>query len=50
MTTTRPLRHLLIASLLAAAAGGAFAQWKPDRPITLIVPWAPAASASQDIP
>ena len=47
MTTTRPLRHLLIASLLAAAAGGAFAQWKPDRPITLIVPWAPGGSTDQ---
>lgn len=47
MTTTRPLRHLLIASLLAATAGGAFAQWKPDRPITLIVPWAPGGSTDQ---
>jgi len=47
MTTTRPLRHLLIASLLAAAACGAFAQWKPDRPITLIVPWAPGGSTDQ---
>lgn len=47
MTTARPLRHLLIASLLAAAAGGAFAQWKPDRPITLIVPWAPGGSTDQ---
>lgn len=47
MTTARPLRHLLIASLLAAAAGGAFAQWKPDRSITLIVPWAPGGSTDQ---
>lgn len=47
MTTARPLRQLLIASLLAAAAGGAFAQWKPDRPITLIVPWAPGGSTDQ---
>lgn len=47
MTTARPLRQLLVASLLAAAAGGAFAQWKPDRPITLIVPWAPGGSTDQ---
>ncbi|MBN9371935.1 MULTISPECIES: tripartite tricarboxylate transporter substrate binding protein [unclassified Hydrogenophaga] len=47
MTTARPLRQLLAASLLAAAAGGAFAQWKPDRPITLIVPWAPGGSTDQ---
>jgi tripartite-type tricarboxylate transporter receptor subunit TctC len=47
MNTARPLRQLLIASLLAAAAGGALAQWKPDRPITLIVPWAPGGSTDQ---
>lgn len=47
MTTARPLRQLLIASLLAVAAGGAVAQWKPDRPITLIVPWAPGGSTDQ---
>ncbi|ODT31815.1 MAG: hypothetical protein ABS53_09525 [Hydrogenophaga sp. SCN 70-13] len=47
MTTARPLRQLLAASLLAAAAAGAFAQWKPDRPITLIVPWAPGGSTDQ---
>lgn len=47
MTTARPLRQLLIAALLAAAAGGALAQWKPDRPITLIVPWAPGGSTDQ---
>lgn len=47
MTTARPLRQLLVASLLAAAASGAFAQWKPDRPITLIVPWAPGGSTDQ---
>lgn len=47
MTTARPLRQLLIAALLAAAAGSALAQWKPDRPITLIVPWAPGGSTDQ---
>lgn len=47
MTTARPLRQLLVAPLLAAAASGAFAQWKPDRPITLIVPWAPGGSTDQ---
>ncbi len=47
MNTARPLRQLLIASLLAAAAGGALAQWKPDRPITRIVPWAPGGSTDQ---
>ncbi|HSX92502.1 MAG TPA: tripartite tricarboxylate transporter substrate binding protein [Hydrogenophaga sp.] len=47
MNTARPLRQLLIAALLAAAAGGALAQWKPDRPITLIVPWAPGGSTDQ---
>lgn len=47
MKTALPLRHLLITSLLAAASAGAMAQWKPDRPITLIVPWAPGGSTDQ---
>ncbi|WP_267966351.1 hypothetical protein [Hydrogenophaga sp. NFH-34] len=32
---------------MSVAAGGAMAQWKPDRPITLIVPWAPGGSTDQ---
>ncbi|MBL0918123.1 MAG: tripartite tricarboxylate transporter substrate binding protein [Hydrogenophaga sp.] len=47
MKTALPLRSLLIASVLASACAGAFAQWKPDRPITLIVPWAPGGSTDQ---
>ena len=47
MKTALPLRHLLITSLLAAASASAMAQWKPDRPITLIVPWAPGGSTDQ---
>lgn len=47
MNTALPLRHLLITSLLAVASAGAMAQWKPDRPITLIVPWAPGGSTDQ---
>jgi tripartite-type tricarboxylate transporter receptor subunit TctC len=47
MKTALPLRHLLITSLLVAASASAMAQWKPDRPITLIVPWAPGGSTDQ---
>ena len=47
MKTALPLRHLLITSLLTLATASAMAQWKPDRPITLIVPWAPGGSTDQ---
>ncbi|MBU7571878.1 MAG: tripartite tricarboxylate transporter substrate binding protein [Hydrogenophaga sp.] len=47
MKTALPLRHLLITSLLAVVSASAMAQWKPDRPITLIVPWAPGGSTDQ---
>lgn len=40
-------RSLLIAGVLSLAASGAFAQWKPTKPITLIVPWAPGGSTDQ---
>lgn len=47
--TPRPLsRALLVAAALAATAGPALAQnWKPTRPINLIVPWAPGGSTDQ---
>ncbi|MDO8887589.1 MAG: tripartite tricarboxylate transporter substrate binding protein [Hydrogenophaga sp.] len=41
------VRPLLAASLLAMVSASALAQWKPDRPITLIVPWAPGGSTDQ---
>ncbi|MBP7566605.1 MAG: tripartite tricarboxylate transporter substrate binding protein [Burkholderiaceae bacterium] len=48
MTTSGLLsRSLLAAGLLSIAASGAFAQWKPTRPITLIVPWAAGGSTDQ---
>jgi len=42
-----PVRQLLVTAVLAAASVSAMAQWKPDRPITLIVPWAPGGSTDQ---
>ncbi|MBK8071192.1 MAG: tripartite tricarboxylate transporter substrate binding protein [Ramlibacter sp.] len=47
MKSALPVRGLLVASLLAVAAGAAMAQWKPNKPITLIVPWAPGGSTDQ---
>lgn len=42
-------RHVITALLasLACASGYAQAQWKPNKPITLIVPWAPGGSTDQ---
>lgn len=39
-------RPLLIAAL-ALASSAAFAQWKPSKPITIIVPWAAGGSTDQ---
>ncbi len=47
MKTPLPLLRILTTALLAAASAGALAQWKPERPITLIVPWAPGGSTDQ---
>ena len=47
------MRKRLIKTLLAvafgalAAAGSVHAQWKPSRPITIIVPWAAGGSTDQ---
>jgi tripartite-type tricarboxylate transporter receptor subunit TctC len=42
-----PLRALGLALALAAATTAAQAQWKPDKPITIIVPWAAGGSTDQ---
>lgn len=40
-------RRAFVATILSAAATGAMAQWKPTRPINLIVPWAAGGSTDQ---
>jgi tripartite-type tricarboxylate transporter receptor subunit TctC len=40
-------RGLLIAGLCSLSAGASMAQWKPNKPITLIVPWAAGGSTDQ---
>ncbi len=49
MPTTFQRRHVITALLASVACTGAFAQanWKPNKPITLIVPWAPGGSTDQ---
>ena len=47
MKPVLPVRGLLMACLLSLSATGAMAQWKPTKPITLIVPWAPGGSTDQ---
>jgi tripartite-type tricarboxylate transporter receptor subunit TctC len=47
MKASLKARSLLLAALLASVAGGAMADWKPTRPINLIVPWAAGGSTDQ---
>ena len=48
MTSPRPSRRVALAAILAVASSGALAQnWKPTRPINLIVPWAAGGSTDQ---
>jgi tripartite-type tricarboxylate transporter receptor subunit TctC len=48
MTRLRPSRRVALAAILAVASSGALAQnWKPTRPINLIVPWAAGGSTDQ---
>jgi tripartite-type tricarboxylate transporter receptor subunit TctC len=42
-----PLRPWLAAFALAGMTSGAFAQWQPSRPVTIIVPWAAGGSTDQ---
>jgi len=48
--TTKPLSAALSAAFvttLALAAGAAQAQWKPTKPVTIIVPWAAGGATDQ---
>src|SRR5688572_24964542 len=41
------LRRTLIVAALALTTGAAMAQWKPTKPVTIIVPWAAGGSTDQ---
>jgi tripartite-type tricarboxylate transporter receptor subunit TctC len=45
--TTNLLVHLAAAALAALVSTTAYAQWKPQRPVTIIVPWAAGGSTDQ---
>lgn len=47
MTSRTPTSRPLVAAALVLASSAAFAQWKPNKPITLIVPWAAGGSTDQ---
>ena len=48
MNKTFSARRAVLAALLCATAGTAYAQqWKPTRPINIIVPWSPGGSTDQ---
>ena len=48
MTSLCPRLRVALAAILAVASSGALAQnWKPTRPINLIVPWAAGGSTDQ---
>lgn len=51
MTSASPARRLLLRALalvpLSLGASGAIAEWSPDRPITIIVPWSAGGSTDQ---
>jgi tripartite-type tricarboxylate transporter receptor subunit TctC len=42
----KPL-HVVVGAALLATLGAAQAQWQPNKPITIIVPWAPGGSTDQ---
>jgi tripartite-type tricarboxylate transporter receptor subunit TctC len=43
----KPVKRLALALALAAISTAAAAQWKPSKPITIIVPWAAGGSTDQ---
>ena len=44
---SNPRRQVLVAALSLACASLAHAQWQPNKPITIIVPWAAGGSTDQ---
>jgi tripartite-type tricarboxylate transporter receptor subunit TctC len=47
MTARLSFRRPLLLATLALASSATFAQWKPTKPITIIVPWAAGGSTDQ---